>query len=399
MNKNILLAVLMVLFASTVFAVNLDIDSVSYEPAPAIPGDYITLWVHLKNNSRNVSENTVFNLDLSQDSSDANFPFYLEPGDESLRELGNILPFQTALVKYRILVDPAALDGSYEVKLEAGEDGRIDFSNEFTIEVSSRKPEIVILSSSPISAPIGKTNNLQLVIKNVGSGKAVNLEIGISKERTVTSTGVVVERNIIPLGTAFSNVPELSAGETATLQLPFVINPDSESKAYFIPIEIKFQDENKNEFSQDEFVGLKVSDEPELGVVISDTIPLPFPGGSTEITIDLYNNGVGRAKFLVAKIDSDFFEMRQNEYFIGSLESDDFDSLTLEGKIKSDAQPGDHMLKLSLVYKNDFGDEKVFEKDLPVKIYSAEEISAQGEQGNPLFLVIIILVIAGVGFF
>jgi len=377
MKNKILVAILIIFFAATVFGGSLQVSSTSTDPNPGIPGQYITLWVNMTNNSVENAADALVNLKLKSDDAETTFPFSFETGDSGLRQLGTIEPYKTAVARYRVLVDPNALDGTYTIFAETGDDGKIRQAVPVSIKILSRKPDIKIIASYPDSAKIGKTVSLDLTIKNTGSSGAFDIALGASEERTVTSTGIVVGRSIIPLGAAFSYLPGLDAGQTATVNLKFVVNPDAETMGHYIPIQINFLDSNRTAYTSTGYIGLKVEDDPELGATVSDITQVLSPGVTTEITIDIYNTGAGTAHDLLVSTDSNLISAKQSEFYIGSLDSDNFDSVVLKGTVSSASKPGMYPIVLSLSYKNAFGETTTVQKTVNVQIYSAEAAAAQ----------------------
>ena len=394
------------LFLATIFLTSfahaqaIQVSNVNVDPNPVIPGQSFIIYATISSVSSSNAQDVIVNLDLRGNSSLTTHPFSLPSDDSSLRNIGSLSSYQSAQVQYRVLVDTEALDGSYPVSISAGESGQSAGKLEFTIQVTNRKPVISIISATPTQALVGHTHELELVIRNIGSSSAHDLTLGVSEDRTVTSTGGVVERDIIPLGAAFTYIPELSAGSTTTVTLSLLVSPATASKASFVPIDIQFYDSNRTLHSQTDYVGLKVSAEPQLGLNVSDYNPSPVPGKASKVTIDIYNTGLGAAKFLSVHIEAPWMDLAKKDFFLGTIESDDFDSVVLDGKVDSAISSGSQDAVLTLTFQNAFGDVQVLEKTVPVRIFSPTEVAAQNGEGFPLmYIVIIVLIIAGVWYF
>lgn len=374
--KFLAMCLIFLIILNGTFAGKLEVTSINYEPTPAIPGKYVSLWVHVKNNDVASAKKVSVNLVFGKGSSETAYPFYLENSDTTLRPLGDLPMNDTAMAKYNLLVDPKALDGVYEITAELSENGVLKGEDSISVSVLSRKPVIAIISASPTDAAIGKILELELAVKNTGSSTAINLSVGSSEDRTVTSTGVVVERDIIPLGSAFSHVGQLNVNETENAKISFLINPKATAKAYYIPIKLEYFDENKTKYTETSYVGIKVLDEAAIDAAVSDEKPLALPGKKTTITIDLYNAGNGTAKYLTVKIrdESNILILKQSEFLMGSLESDDFDSISFDAIVKDSAKPGTYSLAMDLAYKDSFGETKTVQKNVLLKIYSNDEV-------------------------
>ncbi|MEK6821229.1 MAG: hypothetical protein AABY11_02415, partial [archaeon] len=172
------------------------------------------------------------------------------------------------------------------------------------------------------------------------------------------------------------------------------------SKPYFVPITIDFYDEKQTQYTTTDYLGLKVSGDPSLNLLVSDVEPLLTPGKAARITIDLFNNGLGPAKFVQASLEADFFSLSNSSFFIGTIESDDFDTLILDGIVSSMIQPGDYPIRTTILYKNEFGDEKELVRDVMVHVYSPAEVpSANGDDGFPFWIIILILIAGGYWWF
>lgn len=401
MNKLVFsLSLLLLFFSGPVWAADLQITSVDYNPAPAVPGSYFTLYAHVYNNSLFDAKDVVFQLKLFAENYDTPYPFSLEPSDSGLRALGTIKAYQSAVVQFKVQADPNALDGVYSITLEVGETGKTGgFISKFPIHVLKRKPQISIVGMTPTQAFVGKTVLLELTLENIGLSPAENISIGIDEERTVTTSGAVVERSIVPLGAARVSTPSLPPGESVTLSLPVLVNPSAIPKAYFIPVTLEFYDENKTKYTETPFIGLQVLNEPSLGALVSSAEPLPSPGSKTELTLDVYNNGTGSARYLIVRVESAALEFSQSEYFIGSLEADDFDSIALNARVKGGTALGAHAIEVEFEFKDEYGERFSVKKSVPFTVYSTQEAAKQNGSETPwvLYLVAVVL-IAGAWF-
>ncbi len=371
------------------------VTSYNVDPSPVIPGEYFTLFAYVTNNSNTTAKGIVFTLKLNEEGSPTTFPFSLDPTDTITREISTIQSYQTVQVQYRVQVDPDALDGSYNVRLEAGEKGKSGGVLPATITVSGRNPLLTIIDVSPSQAQVGETVSLSLAVKNTGNSTVEDVSIGLSEDRIVTSTGVIVERDIVPLGAAFVRIPQILPGETAQVILPVQVNPSASSKAYFVPVTLEFYDSAKNKTSNSDLIGLKVIGNPFLDAYLSNAKPLPLAGQKTRLTIDIYNSGLGPSKFTTVFVSSDFFAPIQGLFFIGTIESDDFDSVVLDGVMSPALQPGTYPLDVKIDFKNEFGETQSVSKQVSVKVYAPSEIASENGNNSNIPLIAGIILVVG----
>ncbi len=397
MNKKLIVLLAIVLLLPIAVADNLEIESINYSPTPAVPGKYMDLWVHLKNNSSSSIKEVVFELEFKDSFEEGvGFPFMLEPGDNLDKELGTLAAQKTALIHYKIMVKPNALDGDYVFGLIFGSKGATSTRNNVTIKVQNRKPDLEIIGVLPDEIAPGQSTEIELFIKNVGMETATSVLVGVSEDRTVTTTGVVVEREILPVGAAMKFIEYIEPNETHQVKISIGANPDADLKIHTVPITLEYKDGNSNNLSETEYIGIKVSQNAEIEAVISSQEPKAFPSGSSELKIDMFNAGIGPAKYVIAELSSEAGEFENRKIFIGTLEADDFDSFKADLKINGAIEPGIHTLNLKLSYKNQFGMPQVVEIPLELKVYSAGEAGSGGEI-DFWFIVVVLIVLFFVG--
>ena len=266
--------------------------------------------------------------------------------------------------------------------MEAGDNGKVKTGSPFNVRVVNRRPVVKIVSATPTTAVIGETAGLQLTLKNIGSSMAKSVSIALSEDRTVTTSGVVVERSLVPLGASVAQLESLDVGETANVSAQVVVNPGTLPKAYYLPLKLEYFDSNKTQYSSTESIGLKVSGKIEPGAS-AENGALFYPGSSSELTVDVYNRGNEDAKYLLVKAAADFMQLEQEEFFIGSLEPDDFDSITIKGRVSANAAPGEHLVRLVFSFKDSFENPGEVARELPVVVRSIEEVEQNGNNYQP----------------
>ncbi len=398
MKPLVLVGLFLVLFTLSVHAQAMQVDSISTDPSVVSPGQTFTLIAYLTNATVAASKDVKATLDLSADSTDTSFPFSIEPTDSLARNLGAVPGFSTIQVKYQIQVDPSALDGSYSVVMRVADSTGLGGTLTFPVEISVRQPILTIIDASPSLVKTGETVSMDITLKNTGSSSAYDIRVSLKEDRTVTSTGAIVERTILPLGAASAYTPLLAPGAITVVRIPILITPNAESKPTFVPVTLDFTDSSKEEYTSTDYIGLKVTSEPALDAIVSDSVPVLVPGKTSRLSIDLFNQGLGPAKFVTATITSDFFTAPQTEYFIGTIESDDFDTITLDAAVLSFTSTGEHPLTIVVRAKNEYGDPISFTKTINATVYGSVPSVNGGDSPFPL-IVIALIIIVGIWWF
>jgi len=393
MKQLVLVGLFLFLFGLSVHAQAMQVDSISTDPSVVSPGQTFTLIAYLTNATVTTSQSVTATLDLREDATDTEFPFSIEPTDSLTRNLGTVPGFSTIQVKYQIRVDSSALDGTYPVTLRVKDSSGIGGTLTFPVEISGRQPILTIIDASPSLVKSGDTFSMQVTLKNTGSSPAFDIRVSLKEDRTVTSTGAVVERTILPLGAASAYASQLSPSDFVVLNIPILVSPSAESKPTFVPVTLDYTDSAKTEYTSTDFIGLKVSSEPILDVIVADAEPVLVPGATSKLTIDLFNQGLGPAKFVTVSVSSSFFTAPQTEFFIGTIESDDFDSIILDASLLSDAPVGENSMVVKVSATNEYGDPISLTKTLSTTVYRSLPNGNGGD--SPLGIILILALIAG----
>ncbi|MFA4855048.1 MAG: hypothetical protein WC634_00480 [archaeon] len=363
MSKKILMAVLlMLLLAAPAFAGDLKANSLSYEPAPVAPSSAITIWVQIKNDSGYDAEDSIIRMEVE-------FPFSLQPGEEAEKSLGLIKAYATTTVEYKLLVDAKAVDGLYGIKVMVGEQQPTKQAI-FSVKVLSGTPKLEIVESDVYMFSPGQVGPVNFTVQNIGGSIAKDITLKINPERTVTSTGVVVEREIVSLGAAAKYIASLDHNEKATVNLTLAVNQGTALKNYSVPVTLEYFDQNGTAKTQTAYLGIKVTADAQVDAVINSVNPKAFPGGTSEIVIDMFNVGLADAKYVVVEISGEHASIEEPKQFIGTLEADDFDSFKTNVSFDPATPLGELPMTLKVYYKNDDLEEQVTTKQLSVNILS-----------------------------
>jgi len=378
--KNVLFLSLLIFFAGNVAAGDLIASSFSYEPAPAAPGSTLSVWVYIKNNSSYLSEDAKLKVELS-------YPLSLQLGQEAEISLGSIEPSKTKAVEYKIVVDSKAINGKYGFTFLFGEGGFFKSKTEI-VSVLSRTPKLEIIESDVTRLEPGQVATVKLLIKNIGGGIAKNIVVKTTEDRTVTSTGVVVERQIVSLGAGTKYIEYLDPEQQTTVEMQLAVNEGAELKNYSVPIKMEYYDTNGTAKTDTSYLGLKITASPNVDAVISSVTPYAFPGATAELTIDLFNIGSADAKYVTVELSGEGVEIAEPKQFIGTLEADDFDSFKTSAKFSQTVQPGQQLpITLKIIYKDPEQQTQVKPKELSLKVLTAAEMQATAGIGPAAIII------------
>ncbi len=395
-NKKIFWSILLALLVlPAVSAATYDLVSANYSPAPALPGKLVTLYTTIKNNSNVKSGPMLVTIKPE-------YPFSLSPSGKSEASFETVLPQQSVLATLELPVDAAALNGTYSLEVQVEENGKAMLGRAVSIRVNAVKPQVEIVESKENIAKPGEVLNDQVVIRNIGSSAAKNIFIGTSDDRTVTTTGVVVDRPIKNIGASYVFVETLEPNETKEISFMLGVDSTAEQKTHSVPIKIKFQDTNRADYEVTRYIGIRVEGNAEMDASLAPNAKAKsYPGGKTEVSVNLFNRGTAIARNVVVEIvDNPIWEVgSEKKVFIGTLDPDDFDSFNLTAKIKQGTQPGNYPITLRFEYKNQDYQNRSEEKTVSLQVLTEQEAKANGQQGPITDWLLPLIAIAIIAYF
>jgi hypothetical protein len=379
-----------IIISTSVFA-NIEINTYNYSPAPAEAGKKFTLWVQIKNDSVKDAQNVIVELDLE-------YPFALTETETGKKTIDSIRTNQIGIVRFELQTDSLAIEGTYNIGIKMGKDGKHEKKETKTIDVTAGAPELKLTETSEYTFEPGETKEIALTLKNIGKETAHDIIIQFTEDRTVTTAGTVVEREITPLKTASAYIKQINPGQQQTAIVTLSANPKATLKNHTLPVTIQFKDSKGASHTSSAYIGLKVHANAELNAVINTTEPKPFPSGTSEITIDLYNTGAASASYLTLELISNEILFEKTTSFIGTLEADDFDSFKTKATIPPTMQTGNHPIKIKLTYRDNENKKIEEEKTLPFNIVTFAEANTgqdAGITGTLIGIITTILMLVG----
>ena len=371
--------VLVILLFCSVFALAMppSIAQVSYSPSPAVPGTQITVLIQLENNESTIKENVIVHID-------DNYPF--STLEESEKNIGDIDKFGKALVEFKIYVDPSAENESYTIPVKVSAKNQPTITTDQTIIVSGKEPSIKVISVSDERLIPGQEKIITLEIQNLGTSTAYDIIVELQEDRTVTAAGTIVEREITPLGPALDYISQLQSKQKQNVDIKVSVNREADLKNYTLPVKITFRDSSGANTQETSYIGFKVSGTVNIDAAIKEVTPL---GAQTEITVELFNKGVGKAEFTIVEVESNFGEIEKSKQFIGALEPNDVDSFKI--KITPNTT-SDKELTLNISYQDTDSTQKQVKLKLAVDM-GGSQTNQSNPIGSIIFLVIIVIII------
>jgi|GEM_PF-2193645 len=209
---------------------------VEYDPAPAEPNNYLTLYIKAENSGGKPIENAYYKLELE-------YPFTFKQGEEAIRYFGAIGAKQQVQLEYDLFVDKNVIAGQYPIYLKLCYDStcKDGIRKEIMINVKTGgvpKIEVGFEEFDILSG--GKTGKVTLHVINRGDldTKYVLLEL------TPTEKFKILSPNKIYVG-------ELQSDDFETAQFEIYVNENiNGSEKLMLPVNLEYTDANSKDYSE-----------------------------------------------------------------------------------------------------------------------------------------------------
>ncbi len=228
-----------------------------------------------------------------------------------------------------------------------------EYKKTFYVPITIKKEpllEIVNVVFNDTVEP-GKTFLLSFGVSNKGDSTARDLKVKLNKTTLFTtpgSTGEIIINELGPL-------------KYESLDFLITINPDADIGIETIPVILSYYDNTKaNNYTETKKIGLKVSGDVDFVVTI-DSYNNFYYGRTGEVSISISNRGLASAEYIQVIASSDF---GSKEFYIGSLDSDDSETIDLPQDLTRAS--GKYSIHLNLHYKDKYDNEYSFEKTVEV---------------------------------
>jgi hypothetical protein len=193
-----------------------------------------------------------------------------------------------------------------------------------------------------------------------------------------------------PIGSSEKSVEDIENNDEERFSFRVKSANDISPGDYKIPYVITYSLDNQV-FTKQGTIGVTVNADPELSFSISTQTPII--NQKDKLTLKIVNTGFANAKFLSLKlVPSGFTLLSESDIYIGSVDSDDFETATFD-VIYSSAKP---TFSAIINYKNFENTPLTKTINLPIKVYSKQEAINLGisqKNNTPIIIAIIITLI------
>ncbi len=233
---------------------------------------------------------------------------------------------------------------------------------------------LTVKSSSSDTLQPGSEGSIYLDVENTFS---FDLNEGVSV--SINTAGLP----FIPVGASEKSIDELDEGDEETFRFTIKSSNTISAGDYEIPYTLKYIT-NNTERTRTGFIGVTVFAQPDLSYSIETENPII--GNQGKITFRIVNSGFSDARFVSVKVfPSGFTLLSESQTYIGSVDSDDFETSTYD--VIFDKQSSDFIAQVEYT---DFNNQKIIKQiSLPIQVYTKEKALELGliKKNNTLLYV------------
>ncbi|NQU98200.1 hypothetical protein HQ533_01930 [Candidatus Woesearchaeota archaeon] len=385
MKKIILFATMLLLLISIVSAADtpsLTATLMKYEPQPAEPGKYTTVFIKMDNTGTGTAQNVI--LEIIPE-----YPFSLDPGKSTQEYVGALGGGSFHVAEFDLKVDEGATEGTNTLKVRYNIDGDQQIWVEQELDVSVQTQDAVLsieeISTEPAEMAPGSSGTIKLVLKNMAYSTLSDIKVKID----LASSSLP----FAPYNSASEkNIYQLKPGSTHEFNFDIIAFPDATAQIYKVPVNITYYDNIGTAYSKDDLIGVVVNSEPDIKVVV-DSTTLLAEKRIGDIVLKIVNKGLNDVKLMNMKLsDSEDLEIlsSSNEEYIGNLDSDDFETVDFRILFK-----GEDTVEIPLELDYMDNNNNYYKEDLTLKlkVHSAEKLGTSNGKGGIYFVVIVVVAV------
>lgn len=373
-----ILSILFLLLIPLVSASSINVKLLSLNPSPVITGTLFSVTFEAVNTNNEAIKNVRFEL---------NVPSSFNIEDDEEIEFDELSAGEKVILSWLVEVKKDASAGFEKLELIVDEAGK-DINYFFPVQVKSFEPTLTIkkVETNPSQTPPGSDVFVTLSLTNQASFSLKNIKVKLDLKNTPFAPKQGIEEQTIKT---------LIESEQLNFQLTAL--PEATAGVYKIPVILNYFDEFGNPYTNTNLISIKVGSTPRLEV--NQESPFLILNKKQEATIKIVNNGLTKIKLLTVNIQPVNAELlSSNNIYIGDLDVDDFQTITVE------LYPKTENTQLSLTFNFKDANNKEFKETvvLPLKIYSFEKAKKLGliKRNNlPIYLAIITILLVSYIFY
>jgi hypothetical protein len=360
-------------------------DIVQCDPNPAEIGQYVNVWIKIENIGNTRAEDVSVKLIPS-------YPFSLDVGDETQRNIGILSTDRHASLEYHLYVDENARPGTRSIKVQYQDNEGAAWTEE-TLDIwvgsgsdtfdSRGTIQLEQITTEPEVLMPGDEGTVTFTLKNTATQYSISL--GGEEYNTnarIRSATLVSTDDIEVNSDPYHDTGILGPGDTVDLTYNIKVDDtarDGTKHLEFIVVG------SSHTYNYDWNIPIKVD---SAGIKVIPTKPLTIDNGVATIQFDIVNTHPNTLTSVSIRPQAEGIEFSPVEYFIGSMDHDELFTVEFDARVVSDDVSDQQELELIAQYRSGFNQHETSLNDLSISIVSETQNGKTGFAGISVLLAI-----------
>jgi hypothetical protein len=358
---------------------NILVSLIRQEPDPVEPGKEAEISFKIDNNGT-TAYNLVFEV-LPE------HPFSLLPGESSSKYIGTLGTSQdgkqSVIIKIRLKAAQDAVDGSSEIKARHKSDNLDSWVTLEGFKIKVQTHDAILAAERFFTVPAvtapGDKTKLRIELKNYATSLLKDIKVLLNLDKSDETLPFA------PIGSTNEKVISyIEPQATIPLEFELLVNSDAASKAYRVPLTIKYSDVLNKNYSKTNLITIVVGDAPDLGAALERT-DVYTSDSAGNVVLRLVNKGAVDIKFLNVKVlqNENVKVIGADEVYVGKLDSDDFSTAEFRLFVKG---KGKVKIPVEATYKDTNNNNYKQNREVELKLYTSSEAKNFGVKKNSKIL-------------
>lgn len=334
---------LLLIFSSFVVPVSAEVGSASLKvtiietnPYPAKIGEYLNLTLQVENVGQDKAENVDIEIVPK-------YPFSLDPGMNSVQNIGALNPGRTATKEFYIFVDKNAQKGTRTLDLRTKASKSSPWSEKsFDIRIGTQTynskgtVELEQIVSKPETFMPGDRGTVTVTLKNTATEPTVTID-GSTYDTNARIQSAVLEPlsdEITVLDAPYEEMGIVGPGDSIELTFNVRVKEDAMDGTHNLDLAIEG---NSFDYNSKKNIPLKV-DSSNIKVIPSKALELI--NGKATIEFDVANTHPNELSSVSIRPEAEGVKFYPQEYFIGPMDPDELFTVEFDA-VKDDFSEGD----------------------------------------------------------
>lgn len=345
---------------------------VNQEPDPVEPGALVDVRFKVENYGTNKAEDIT--LEIVPE-----YPFSIYTGTAQ-RKIGGVYSRQIGdtgvIEKYTLKVDENAVAGENKLNVRYRiAQGQWTEIEDIVLNVKAQDALLAVIGVTGAEGiPPGSVGDVKINLKNMANFFVKDVRVKLNLNN----------KPFAPIGTTNEQILEIMrGGEEAAVSFSLMAEPDAASTVYKVPLELTYFDKTGTKYYKNQTIGVVIGDKPELLINVESST-VNTAGKKGDVVIKFVNRGLSEVKFLnvILKPSKDYVIISSGTYYIGSIDSDDYETAEFTIYANRATKKGILVLPLEIQYKDSNNKEYSIDYDLELKLYSSMQANKMGLEGG-----------------